>query len=72
MIESLLKWCLILAFAAVGVLAIYCFVVLLPATLNAEIKCARKGYPRAVVLFNLDTYCMNLDGSVTVKMEKLP
>lgn len=37
----------------------------------ADMKCAEAGYPNSKVTINFASYCMNLDGSVTVKMERL-
>ena len=45
--------------------------VYLPVMLYADMKCAEAGFPKSKVTINLARYCMNLDGSVTVKMEKL-
>lgn len=46
--------------------------VMLPVTLAAEAQCLERGYPRAAVTWNFRRYCMNLDGSVTVKVDSLP
>lgn len=44
--------------------------VYLPVTLYAEAECLREGYPGYRVSIGLERYCMNLDGTVTVKVDK--
>lgn len=48
----------------------YIFCVYLPMNIRAEAKCLERGYPEHRVTWNLDTYCLNLDGTITVKVEK--
>ena len=63
----------ILATFAVAVIFVaYLFLVLLPVSMWAENKCLAKGYPKTNVTITLDVYCMNMDGAVTVRVEKLP
>jgi hypothetical protein len=45
--------------------------VALPLSLRAEAKCLDRGYPKAYVTWNLNEYCSNLEGSVTVRVEAL-
>lgn len=52
-------------------LVLYMLFVMLPVAFYADAKCKAAGYPRGEVTILLDSYCMNLDGSVTVKVEKL-
>ncbi len=40
--------------------------------LRADMLCTERGYPKAKVTVNLKSYCMTLDGAVTVRMEQLP
>jgi hypothetical protein len=54
-----------------GVVFVYTLLVIMPLSLYADMKCAEIGYPKSKVTLDLSRYCMNLDGSVTVKMEKL-
>ena len=49
--------------------ALYVIFVLAPVSMWAEAKCLRNGYPKAATTIGLETYCMNLDGSVTVKVD---
>ena len=42
-----------------------------PVNLVTESRCLAKGYPNAHVTVFLETYCSNLDGSVTVRVDKL-
>lgn len=48
--------------------AYLCFVVA-PVMLYAEIQCLRQGYPKYSVAINLESYCLNLEGTVTVKVK---
>lgn len=45
-------------------------VVMVIASAIADRTCLEKGFPKYIVTYNLDTYCLNLDGSVTVKVER--
>lgn len=49
----------------------YAILVWAPVYLYSEAKCLEKGYPKTKVSVGLSRYCMNLDGSVTVKVDKL-
>ncbi len=42
-----------------------------PVYIYTEAECLRQGYPKPKVSVGLERYCMNLDGSVTVKVNKL-
>lgn len=44
---------------------------IIPVSMNAEAKCLAKGYPKTSVDWKGNGYCMNLEGTVTVKLEKL-
>ena len=46
-------------------------VVYIPVLIHTESKCLAKGYPEARVDWKLNTYCMNLDGTITVKVEEI-
>lgn len=63
---------IICIFAAllVGMMFFILFVIF-PVSMWAQSECAKQGFPKSMVTWNLDTYCMNLDGAVTTKMEKL-
>ena len=40
-----------------------------PVRLYTEAECLAKGYPKYAVSVGLERYCVNLDGSVTVKVD---
>lgn len=44
--------------------------VVVPVTLYTEAQCLERGFPEARVTWKFDRYCMNLDGTVTVRVEK--
>lgn len=50
---------------------VYLIFVMLPLNALAEEKCLEAGYPKATVTWNYKRYCMNLEGTVTVKIEQL-
>jgi hypothetical protein len=43
--------------------------VYLPVSLSAQASCLEAGYPRAYVTWNLNRYCANLEGNVTVSVK---
>ncbi len=43
----------------------------LPVSVYADAECLRRGYPVSQVTIGLQTYCSTLDGSITVRVEKL-
>lgn len=49
----------------------YTILVWAPVSLYYEAKCLEKGYPESRVSVGLVGYCMNLDGTVTVKVDRL-
>jgi hypothetical protein len=53
-----------------GLFLVYVMFVITPVSMVAEATCLKKGYPKANVTWNLDVYCLNLDGAVTTKVEK--
>lgn len=42
-----------------------------PVALYAEAKCLEQGYPEYKVTVGLEKYCLNLDGTITVAVDKL-
>ena len=44
--------------------------VYLSVDLYTQAECLRNGYPKHAISVGLERYCMNLTGSVTVKVEK--
>ena len=58
-------------FSILGVLVVWLLFVMAPVAMYADMKCAEAGYPKSKITINLKSYCMTLDGAVTVKMEQL-
>lgn len=50
---------------------LYCVLVWAPYNIYAESQCLAKGFPDHRVSVGLEAYCLNLDGSITVNVEKL-
>ena len=50
---------------------LYLMFYLVPMSFYGDVQCKAKGYPKADVTILGDIYCMNLDGSVTVKVDRL-
>lgn len=50
---------------------LYFMFVWLPVVLYTETQCLSKGYPEYKVAINLDSYCLTLDGAITVKVDKI-
>lgn len=48
----------------------YVFFVWMPVSMYAEAQCLKNGYPKAYVTIGLERYCSNLDGAVTVRVDK--
>jgi len=62
---------LIAVFAApFFLLMAYSFIIWLPVNVYNEAECLRKGYPEHRTSIGLERYCMNLDGSITVNVDK--
>lgn len=40
-------------------------------TAQAERECLNKGFPEAKVAYNFESYCVNIDGVITKRAEKL-
>jgi len=45
--------------------------VILPRTLVVERQCLQAGYPKSTIDYTLTGYCMNLEGTVTVKVQEI-
>lgn len=58
-------------FGALCLFTLYVTVVLMPVVFWADAKCLKAGYPKSHVTIGLETYCSNLQGTVTVKVDKL-
>ena len=49
----------------------YMIIFVAPVSFYTQAECLRNGYPKAKVSIGLERYCMNLDGTVTVRVEKV-
>lgn len=47
----------------------YVLFVIMPVAFYTDAQCLREGYPKSEVTIGLERYCMNMTGSVTVKVE---
>jgi len=56
-------------FVTLCAFVVYVIFVVVPVEIYTTGECLEKGYPRSAVSFGLNRYCMNLEGSVTVKVE---
>jgi len=43
----------------------------LPLSFAADAQCLKAGYPQSRVTWNFERYCINLDGTVTIKVDNL-
>lgn len=59
------------AVVLLGLFVLYVLIVYAPVSMLTEDECLSKGYPNYRVSYDLDRYCMNLEGSVTIKVEEL-
>lgn len=66
--NALVGLCALLGVVLVGFL-LYTIFVYMPVAIYTEAKCLKQGYPKHAVSVGLEQYCMNLDGSVTVKVD---
>jgi hypothetical protein len=57
-------------FAVLGVVMAYLMFVFIPVALYTDAECLRAGYPKSHVTIGLSRYCSNLDGAVTVRVDK--
>lgn len=56
----------ILSVAVLMLLFVY-----VPVRLYTDAECLRMGYPKSAVTVGLERYCMNLDGTVSVRVERV-
>ena len=72
---DILEWCMFHLFMPFFlVLAALMLIVGLtytPYAAHTEAQCLERGYPKSAVTWNFKQYCMNLDGSVTVRVDAL-
>lgn len=45
-------------------------VVFVPVQMYTQAECLRNGYPKYAVTVGLERYCMNLQGTITVRVDK--
>lgn len=69
--EKLIDSVLIPIFVVLCAFAVYLLFVVAPVVFYTEAECLKSGYPKAYVTIGLERYCSNLDGVVTVKVEKI-
>ena len=58
-------------FALMGLAFFWLLFVITPVNLATEAECLESGYPKHAVTWNFKRYCMNLEGTVTVKVDQL-
>ena len=51
-------------------LMVYTMFIWMPVNIYNEADCLSKGYPEHRVSVGLERYCMNLDGTITVLVDK--
>ena len=56
-------------FGAFALFVAYMLFIGMPVAMYTEAECLRKGYPKYSVSIGLERYCMNLSGSVVVKVD---
>lgn len=69
--EKLVATAIGIFIGVVALFVIYCMFFIIPVAMYTEAKCLRNGFPHYHVTVGLETYCSNLDGSVTIRVEKL-
>lgn len=69
--ECIFEGYLVVLMTIVGAFMLFMIFIFAPVAMNAEARCLEAGYPEFRVTWKLDKYCMNLDGTVTVKVDKL-
>jgi len=57
--------------SALIVMVIYFLIVRVPVIVKTEAACLKQGYSEYHVTWDMDSYCSNPNGSVTVKVDKL-
>ena len=70
-VKGMFTFCVNLAILAFGIFMAYFLLVMTPFAIWADAKCLSQGFPKYSVTWNLDAYCLNFDGAVTTKVEKL-
>ena len=65
-----LDWVMASIVTAFTILLVYSIIFGVKAVI-VEKDCLEAGYPKYAVSYDLEGYCMNLDGNVTVKVNKL-
>jgi hypothetical protein len=68
--DYFINWIVIPVFFVLLISMLVLLFVFVPVGLHAQRACLEAGFPKSDVTYNLDIYCMNLDGSVTVRVQK--
>jgi hypothetical protein len=50
---------------------LYMLFAVMPVAMRTQQLCLERGYPNSEVTWNLEQFCTNLQGTVTVKVDKL-
>lgn len=73
MFDFFLKWAslsLILTGMIAGLFVLAFGAYMTPKFLQAEKTCLSKGFPKYSVTYDGEAYCMNMEGAVTIKVQK--
>ena len=68
--KALMEVLVISLLVALALFCLYVTFIFVPVVFYTEAECLRNGYPEARVSIGLSRYCMNLDGTVTVRVDK--
>ena len=73
MLDDFIEGLAILFFAVFGVFIAVLLIWAIPATIvgmRVEKACLEQGYPNSSVTWDFQGYCMNMEGAVTIRVEK--
>ena len=71
MSDKVIGWLLVIFFTPLLAFSIYAVFFIVPVLMYTEAECLRNGYPKSSVTVGLERYCMNLQGTVTVRVDKV-
>ena len=71
LVDKLIVTVLVLVVGPLLLTALLAIFVYGPVSIIAESKCLQRGYPKAAVDFRLNEYCMNMEGTVTVRVDQI-
>lgn len=66
-----LMYLIMILIIAFPIFSLYTIMVWGPVALYTEVKCLEAGYPEYKVTVGLQKYCLNLEGTVSVQVNKL-